>query len=63
MTKLQKIAKPSGLIVECPHCGGYNEILEENLNENDFQCQYADCIEEFATCGAEDFFKYLGLEG
>ena len=57
----QKIAKPSGLLIKCPHCGGDNEIEESNLMENDFPCQYSQCDKMFATCAPEDFYKYLGL--
>lgn len=57
--KLQKMAKPIGLIVKCPHCGGSNEIEESDLQENDWICQYSNCDKTFATCGTDDFFRYL----
>ncbi len=60
--KMQKMAKPSGLIVKCPHCGGDNEIRESDLQENDFMCQYSNCYKLFATCGNDDFFDYLGMK-
>ena len=60
---MSKMAKPSGLIVSCPHCSGDNEITNTDLKENDFYCQYSHCEKSFATCGEEDFYKYLGLEG
>jgi len=60
--KLQKMAKPSGLIVKCPHCKGDNEIQESDLCQNDFQCQYSQCGKPFATCSADEFFSYLGMK-
>jgi hypothetical protein len=57
-----KMAKPSGLIVKCPHCGGDNEVLVTDLQENDFPCQYSHCEKQFATCGNDDFMRYLGYD-
>ena len=55
----QKMAKPSGLMVKCPHCGGDNEIQVSDLCENDFMCQYAHCEKPFATCGDDDFHRFI----
>lgn len=60
--KMQKIAKPSGLVVKCPYCKGDNEIQESDLQENDFMCQHSQCDELFATPATDDFFDYLGLQ-
>lgn len=57
-----KMAKPSGLIVSCPHCNGNNEIHASDLQENDFRCQYSHCEKTFSTCGNDDFMRYLGYE-
>ena len=55
----QKIAKPTGLVVECPHCDRENVIYQHDLDEIDFTCQYADCEKSFATCTISDFQEYL----
>ncbi len=56
---MQKMAKPSGLIVKCPHCDGDNEIQVHDLCDNDFMCQHSQCEELFATCGDDDFYRYI----
>lgn len=45
---MKKMAKPAGLIVSCPHCGGENTIYASDL-----------CEKEFATCGEDDFHRYI----
>ena len=57
-----KMAKPVGLMVKCPHCGGYNEIESDDLQQNGIPCQYANCGKEFATCGDDDFIRYIKQE-
>ena len=54
-----KMAKPVGLIVECPYCKMDNEIQSNDLMVNDFECQHADCLKLFSTCGDDDFYRYI----
>lgn len=56
---MKKMAKPAGLIVSCPHCGGENTIYASNLCENEFVCSWTHCEKEFATCGEDDFHRYI----
>ena len=60
---MKKMAKPAGLIVKCPNCGEENTIEAHDLCDNDFPCQLHHCNESFATCGEDDFYRYIRAGG
>ena len=54
-----KIAKPAGVVIKCPYCGGKEEIAVDCLDEKEMQCPYIKCQKFYDVCSNSDFAKYL----